>query len=283
MEHIAISSETALDLPKSMIEEFDIHLVPFTIILGEKEEIDLDFPPRKIYDYVEMTGKLAKTAAVNEFAYREHFDRLLETYDHVIHLALGDRISSTYNNALKAASDPKYAGKVSLINTHTLSSAIGLQCVYAAKLAREGKGHEEIVAEIERRIDRVQVSFLIEKLDYLAKGGRCPKIVALGANLLRIHPQLIVKDGALAPGIKYRGPLSKVIKDYVDEVEKEGPEFDPELCLVAHTVMPPEMVEEVRLRCLARGFKRVEVVEAGGAVAVHCGPHAFGVIYYKKG
>ena len=282
MERIAISSETALDLPKELLEECDIHLVPFTIIMGEEQYVDLTFPPRKIYDYVDLTGKLAKTSAVNEFAYQEFFDELLKSYDHVIHIALGDRISSTYSHAVEALKDPRFEGKVTLINSHTLSSAVGLQCVYASKLVKEGLGHEEIAKKVIERQDKIQVSFGIEKLDYLAKGGRCTKILAFGANILRIHPQLIVEEGALTVGKKFRGPLSKVLYDYVDDVEKTSPKFDPDLAIVTHTVMPEDMVEKVKERCLERGFKRVVTVEAGGAVAIHCGPHAFSVIYYRE-
>ena len=279
---VCLSSESSFDLPLALRQELDIHVIPLTIILGEKEEEDGNIPARKIYDYVEYSGKLARTAAINSYAYEAYFDSLLEEYEAVIHISLSSRLSATCQNAILAAQNPKYDGKVTVIDSRSVSSAIGLLAVRCATLAKEGKSVPEILKAYESFKSDVHVTFFVEKLEYLAKGGRCSKLALFGANLLKLHPQIVVKDGALVPGEKYRGPLSKVVKEYLASVEEEAPTFDPSLAIIAHTVMPEEVLFQVRDRLYERGFTRVEIVEASGAISCHCGPHAFGVIYFKK-
>ncbi|MDD7619202.1 MAG: DegV family protein [Bacillales bacterium] len=279
---VCLSSESSFDLPLALRLELDIHVIPLTIILGEKEEEDGNIPARKIYDYVEYSGKLARTAAINSYAYEAYFDSLLEEYERVIHISLSSRLSATCQNAILASQNPKYEGKVTVIDSRSVSSAIGLLAVRCATLAKEGKSVPEILKAYESFKSDVHVSFFVEKLEYLAKGGRCSKLALFGANLLKLHPQIVVRDGALVPGEKYRGPLSKVVKEYLASVEEEAPTFDPSLAIIAHTVMPEEVLFQVRDRLYERGFTRVEIVEASGAISCHCGPHAFGVIYFKK-
>ena len=279
---VCLSSESSFDLPLALRQELDIHVIPLTIILGEKEEEDGNIPARKIYDYVEYSGKLARTAAINSYAYEAYFDSLLEEYEAVIHISLSSRLSATCQNAILASQNPKYAGKVTVIDSRSVSSAIGLLAVRCATLAKEGKSVPEILKAYESFKSDVHVTFFVEKLEYLAKGGRCSKLALFGANLLKLHPQIVVKDGALVPGEKYRGPLSKVVKEYLASVEEEAPSFDPSLAIIAHTVMPEEVLLRVQDRLYERGFTRVEIVEASGAISCHCGPHAFGVIYFKK-
>ena len=279
---VCLSSESSFDLPLALRQELDIHVIPLTIILGEKEEEDGNIPARKIYDYVEYSGKLARTAAINSYAYEAYFDSLLEEYERVIHISLSSKLSATCQNAILASQNPKYDGKVTVIDSRSVSSAIGLLAVRCATLAKEGKSVPEILKAYESFKSDVHVTFFVEKLEYLAKGGRCSKLALFGANLLKLHPQIVVKDGALVPGEKYRGPLSKVVKEYLASVEEEAPSFDPSLAIIAHTVMPEEVLFQVRDRLYERGFTRVEIVEASGAISCHCGPHAFGVIYFKK-
>ncbi len=279
---VCISSESSLDLPSSLQEGLDIAVVPLTVILGEKEVDDGSIPARKIYDYVELSGKLARTAAINVYAYQAHFDALLERYERVIHIALSSKLSATYQNALLASQDPKYEGKVTVLDSKSVSAGIGFQVYLSALLAAEGKSVPEILSVLKEKRKDIQISFFVEKLEYLAKGGRCSKLALFGANLLKLHPEIVLKDGLLVPGEKYRGPLSKVVNDYLASVERDAPDFDPSLAIIAHTVMPEEVLLTVRDRLYKRGFQRVEIIEASGSISCHCGPHAFGIIYLKK-
>ena len=131
---IAISTESTLDLPKELQKEYDITVVPFTVILGDKSGYDGDITAEEIFEYVDQTGVLPKTSAVNEFQYDKHFTKLLKDHDAVIHISLSSGISSACENAKKAASILK---NVYVIDSQSLSTGIALLAIYARKLASQ--------------------------------------------------------------------------------------------------------------------------------------------------
>ena len=103
---IAISCDSTCDIPKNLIEEYDIHLMPITILLGSEERKDgIDVTAQDVFDYADRTGELARTSAVNVYEYLEFFKKLRESYDAVIHFSLSFAISSTGTNALNASHD----------------------------------------------------------------------------------------------------------------------------------------------------------------------------------
>ena len=132
---IAISTESTLDIPKELQKEYDINVIPFLVILGDKSAVDGEITPQDIFDYVDQTGNLPKTSAINEFQYDQYFSKLLRTHDAVIHLCLSSGISSSCSNAMRAASIMK---NVYVIDSQSLSSGIALLAIYARKLANKG-------------------------------------------------------------------------------------------------------------------------------------------------
>ena len=167
---IVISAESTIDLTKELLKEYDIKTIPFSILLGEKLMLDGDMQPTEIFDYVDKNKVLPKTSAVNEYQYEEYFKELLTKGDSVIHFALSKDMSSSCNNAITASEKLK---NVHIVNTKSLSTGIALLAIKAATLAKEGKSVEEILSAINKAVDKVQASFIIDKLDYLRKGGRC--------------------------------------------------------------------------------------------------------------
>lgn len=278
---IAITAESTIDCPKSLLEEFEVQTVPFTLILGEQEGHDGDIMPSDLFAYTEKTGKLPRTSAVNEYQYREFFSRLKEEgYEAIIHFALSSKISSACENAKKVA---KEFQNVYIIDTLSLSTGIALQAFYARRLARKGLAPEEIVKEVEKRIPYDQTSFSLESVNYLYLGGRCSKLAKIGANLLKLKPEIYVKDGAMGPGNKYRGPMMKVVMAYVEDTLKEFNNIDPELVFITYSTAPEEVVEAVKQRLIKAGFKRIEPTTAGGTISCHCGPHCLGILYMNDG
>ena len=85
---IAISTESTLDIPKELQKQYNINVIPFTVILGDKSGFDGEITPEEVFEYVDETGVLPKTAAVNEFQYDKFFTSLLRTNDAVIHISL---------------------------------------------------------------------------------------------------------------------------------------------------------------------------------------------------
>ena len=277
---IAISAESTIDLPESLRKKFDIQTVPFTVLLGESSALDGVITPSEIFAYVDDTGVLPKTSAVNEFQFTEHFDKLLESYDAVIHFSLSSEISSACANAKSAASIKK---NVYVIDTRSLSTGIALQAIYARKLAEKGLSPEEIVKKCEKRIPFDQTSFVIKTLDYLYKGGRCSGAARFASAVFRIKPQILVKDGKMFPGKKYVGKFSQCIRKYVKDTLEEFNNPDLDTIFVTHTMANPEVVKETIKLLKQRGFKNVYETTAGATISSHCGPKCLGILYMNDG
>ena len=216
---IAISAESTIDLTKELLEKYNIQTTPFGVLLGDDLYLDGELETSAIFEYVQKTKVLPKTNAVNEYQYAEHFAKLLEDNDAVIHISLSSEMSSACNNAKLAASKLQ---NVYVIDSRSLSTGIALLAIYASKLAANGNiAAAEIVNLVTERIPHVQASFVVERLDYLHKGGRCSSIALLGANLLKIRPQIVVKDGKMQSAKKYRGSIDKVVEEYSKDVVEQ--------------------------------------------------------------
>ena len=277
---ICVSAESTIDLPKSLLEAYDIHTIPFTVLLGENAGLDGEITPTEIFDYVDKTGVLPRTSAINEFQYSEYFKKLLEEYDAIIHFALSSEISSACSNAMNAASEFK---GVYVVDSRSLSTGIALEAIYASKLVKEGLKPEEIVNKVKERIPHNQTSFVLATVDYLHKGGRCSSLAKLGALLFRIRPQIIMADGKMSPGKKYSGKQLQCVENYVRDTLEQFNNPDKSIVFITHSMATPDMVEAARKQLVEKGFTNIIETTAGATISSHCGPKCLGILYLNDG
>ena len=277
---ICISAESTIDVPKEILEEYDIKVVPFTVLLGEKTVIDGEIPPEDIFTYVDETKILPKTSAVNEFQFEEHFKKQLKEYDAVIHFSLSSGISCACDNAKVVAVKMK---NVYIIDTKSLSTGIALLAIYGRKLANKGLEPEEIVRRCTARVPSVQASFVINTLQYLHKGGRCSGVAKFAAALFRIKPQIIVEDGMMHPGKKYHGKIVPIVENYCRDTLDEFNSPDLSVAFVTHTLADEEMRAVAYKALKDRGFKKIYDTTAGATISSHCGPKTLGILYINDG
>ena len=274
---IAISVETTADLSKELLNKYNIEAIPLTITLGEEDKVDGQINIEEIFEFTDKTGKLPKTFAVNQFAFKEYFEGLLKKYDAVVHIALSCDMSATYNNAVAVASELK---NVYVVDSRSLSTAIGLLALYACELRDAGAEPKEIVDKLNERKLNLQASFVIDRLDFLCKGGRCSKLALMGANLLKLHPQIIVSDGKLGAYKKFRGQYVKVVEEYVKATLEQFSNADLENVFVTHTHASPAAVEVAKKLLKEKGFKNIYETVAGATISSHCGKNTLGVLYF---
>ena len=278
---IAISSESTLDLSKELIKQYDIHVIPFTVLLGEDEFLDGEISSQDIFDFVAKKKILPRTSAINEFQYKEYFKGILDSgYDAVIHFSLSSEISTSCSQAELAASK---MDNVYIVDSRSLSTGIALEVIYASKLAKKGLKPEEIVEKVKARIPYVQASFVIQTLEYLHKGGRCSGLARISAALLHIKPQIIVSDGKMAPAKKYFGRKSQVIAAYCRDTLEQFANPDLSIAFVTHTLATPEMVANAIEALKNRGFKTIYETKAGATITSHCGPMTLGILFINDG
>jgi DegV family protein with EDD domain len=169
------------------------------------------------------------------------------------------------------------------VDTLSLSTGIALLAFYAKKLADTGLGAKEVYDRVLERVPFVQASFELKRLDYLYKGGRCSALTLFGANLLKIRPQILVENGKMIPGKKYRGNFVHVVKSYCQDVLDKFNQPDLSLAFVTYTTASEEILEIAVNALKERGFKDIYVTRAGGTITSHCGEDCLGILYMNDG
>ena len=280
---IKISSDSTCDLSQELVDKYDVNIVPLYIVKDGKELVDgVDIVPQDIYDHVANGGTIVSTSAVSVADYLTVFGKLREEYDAVVHFCISSEMSCCYQNACVAAAE---IGGVYPVDSRNLSTGIGLLILEAAEMAAKGEmTGEEIRSAIDERREKLDVSFILDTLSYLAKGGRCSTVAALGANLLSLKPCIEVKNGAMGVGKKYRGNLVKCLLQYVKDRLDGRDDIDTRRIFITESGgYTDEEVEQVRQTVLAcQPFAEVLHTNAGCTVSSHCGPKTLGILYFHK-
>ena len=279
---IRITSDSTCDL-NHLVEERNIGIMALQVNLGENAYRDgVDITPEKIFTFVAETGTLPKTAAPSIGEYEEFFEKELAGYDALIHINISSKSSGSHNFAKSAAE--AFNGKVYVVDSKALSSGQGLLVLKACDLRDEVKSAEEIVKTLEEVRERINTSFVPDNLDYLHKGGRVSGMVKTVAGMFKIHPQILMEDGQLVPGKKYKGKMSVLIKQYVDDLKEKYPSYDKTRCFVTHSSAERDLVEAAKEK-VKEVFEFGEIIEtvAGSIITSHCGKGTLGVLFvYNK-
>lgn len=281
---IKITADSTCDLGAELVKKYNIGILPVTIIADDKEYLDgVDITTDQLFPIVEKTGQLPKTAATNPTVFEEFFKKELESdggYDAIIHFDISSKISSLYQNAQVASQN--FDNKVFVVDSMSLSTGVGMQMLYACELAQKGLSAEEIFEKVMARRNAVQASFVIDTLKYLYKGGRCSRLAMFGANLLKIKPVIVLKDGKMDVDSKPRGKYADVVMKYVEYILGKFKTPDKTRCFITYTTLDDEIVRMIEEK-IKPIFKEILITRAGCTVATHCGRNTVGILYYNDG
>lgn len=279
---VKIISDSTCDLSKELIEKFSITIVPLYVTMNEQAKKDgLEVVPEDIYEYVEKNNKLPTTSAANVGDYIEVFKYWREQGFEIVHFNISCDFSSTHHNACIAAEE---VGGVYVLDSKNLSTGQGLAVLHGAEMAEQGKSAKEIFEECSALTSKIEASFVVDSIDYLYKGGRCSALAAFGANLLKLKPCIEVKDGKMSPGKKYRGNISRVMINYVQERLSGRDDIDKHRIFITHTKCSDEDVQAVKDKILelSPDFEEILETTAGCTVTTHCGPNTLGILFIRK-
>lgn len=281
MARVKILADSTCDLTPALLRQYDITLTPLVVIKdGQQFHDGVDITPSDIFAHVDAGGKLCSTAAVSEYEYTQMFARFAPDYDTVLQITIGSGFSACYQNACLAA---QAFPNVIVIDSENLSTGQGLLVIAAARLAEQGLTGEQIAAQVRALVPKVEASFLVERLDYLYKGGRCSAVAALGANMLKLKPCIEVRDGKMGVSKKYRGASEHAFAQYVQERLEGRDDIRPELAFITHPAAQPSVVQAAKDAAAKYGaFDEVIETNAGCTVSCHCGPHTLGILFIRK-
>jgi DegV family protein with EDD domain len=273
--------DSAGDLPQGIIEHCaDIQVIPLYIILGDKSFRDgITVFAEDIIDYVEKTNALPKTSAATVGDYFSVFSRLTDEGFDVVHISLSSKISSSFQNALITSQD---FDNVYVVDSLCLSSAMALLLLKGCEMRDLGFSAEETAKELERARSSVVTTFIIDKLDYLHKGGRCSALSVLGANALGIKPCIGMHEGSLHVQKKYRGRLLQCQLTYIDDIlTYYGDKIDYSTAILGYTPgLSPENEKFLKNRIKENhSFKEILVAQPGCTITSHCGPNTLAVFF----
>lgn len=279
---IMVSCDSACDLSDEMRERYAIQITSMYIHQdGNVFRDGIDITPDDIYATYEEKGVLPTTSAIPPEEYREFFERFTCRGFAVLHIGLSSGISSTCQDAMLAASELQ---DVYVVDSQALSCSGGLLAIEACRLRDEGLDVREIYEQIQGLVNRTNTSFIVAKLTYLAKGGRCSTVTALGANILGIKPAIEMAEGTLSVGKKYRGKtpdaFEKFLKDKLNLARQEG---DGGIACVYHAGIDQALFDHlVQLTRDSGIFREVITARAGSVISSHCGAETVGFTFQKK-
>ena len=277
---VRITADSTCDLTPELIERYGIVITPLTVSCDGKSYLDgVDIDPDKLFAITEATGGTASTAAVNVQQYLDVFGSLLKECDEIVHFTISSAMSACYQNACIAAEE---LGHVYPVDSENLSTGIGHLVLDACLLAEEGKTGAEIKDILEQRRKKLDVSFVLSTLEYLRRGGRCTTLAAMGANLLKLHPCIVVRDGKMTVGKKYRGSIRDCLVQYVKDKLSSAETVDLRRIFITDSGFDEDtrsLVEKTVRECLP--FKDIIHTRAGCTVSCHCGPGCLGILFYR--
>lgn len=281
---VIITADSPCDLPDEIIEEKKIIITPLSILLGESSYLDrVEINADNIYDYVEKTGNLPKTAAVPPAEYLDVFRKLTEDGCSVVHIGLSSGISSSYQNACLAASELE---NVYCVDSKSLCTAMGLLVLKACDLKEKGFDAKKIANRLKGLVPKIQTTFVLDNLEYLHKGGRCSGVARFGANVLGIKPSIAVdpETGRLDVAKKYRGKMDAVYKQYINDCLNAAGKADPARLAIADSGgVSSEIIAYAKGIAEGKGiFKEIIIAKAGCTISSHCGPKTFAIFYINK-
>lgn len=278
---VKITSDSTCDLGAE-VEKRHIGVMPLKVILDTDSYLDgVDISPEDIFSFVARTKILPKTSAPSIEDYKVFFAAQTKNGDEVVHFNISSKASASHSCALAAAKE--FDGKVRVVDSLALSSGQGLLVMKAADLRDEGLSAEEIERRVNALRLKVNTSFVPDRLDYLYKGGRCSRMEMYGANILKIHPMIDMKDGQLGVKKKYRGKMTVCIRAYIDDLKAAYPKYDKPRCFVTHSCADAELVELAKERVRSEfDFREIIETVAGSVITGHCGRNTLGVLFIAE-
>ena len=279
--NIKITADSTCDLSAALLAQWNISLIPMHILMGDESYLDgVTVHPADVFAHAQNGGKMPKSAAPNLVEYTDFFAPFAAEYDAVIHITVGSKFSSCFQNARLAAQEYE---NVYVVDSENICTGQGYLVLQAARWAADGLPPKNIALRLQSLAKRVELSFVLNQLDYMAKSGRCSGVLAFGANLLGIKPSLAVIDGELKVVRKYRGSLPICVGKYITDQLSGRDDIDRRMAFISSTQAKPGCMEAIKagLRQYG-GFENVYETDIGTTIGGYSGPGTIGIVFARK-
>ena len=282
MNKVVIIVDSTCDLPKEVIEQNEIVIVPLTVNFPDVSFYDgVDITTPELYKMVAERGELPKTAAITLGEIYNVFEKYINLGYDIVYTGISSFMSKSHENAVMMSKEFE-EGRIEVVDSLNLSTGIGLVVMKACKWRNEGKNAHEIAELMRETIPYVRSQFIVDTMEYLHKGGRCSSVAKLFGTILKIKPLIVVREGKMSVGGKPRGKIEACLDKLVEMVVEDKDNIDLETVFVTHS--------ETDSSCEYLTGKVQEVLpeanilnsRAGCIISTHCGPGTIGVLYILK-
>lgn len=284
MNKVKIVVDSTVDLNKDMYEALDMHVVPLQVRFDDETFDDgVNITQEELYARVEKDGKLPATAAISPDKLKAEIETFINQGMDVVFVGIGSKLSSTVQNVNIAAQElPE--GRVFVIDSESLSSGSGLLAMKCAKLRDEGKSAKEICETVQALTPKVSTKFVLDRFDFMHKGGRCSAMVKMFGHLFHIHPVLKIVEGKLIVESKPRGPIRVAYQVMLDELKADlETGVDMDNIMITHAGMKDDDLAYLKSKVSELVNPNViRVTKAGCVISSHCGFGTVGILYIKK-
>jgi len=276
---IKIVTDSGADLPAILTEELDITVVPVYLRFGKevyRDRVDIsedEFYQRLLHDPVHPN-----TTQPSPQDFASVYDKLSQEADGIISIHITSKLSGTYNSAVQGKKMVSNRCPIEVVDSQTLSIAVGLMAIQASKMARSGMSLQQIVDELNKIIPNVHLLILFDTLKYLVKGGRVGKAKGLVGSVLSVKPLLAVRDGELMPSGQVR-TRSKGMDRLLDFVKNAK---DIQDLAILHSTTPDEAQALVERTSSLFPKERTILARLGPGLGVHGGPGILAVALREK-
>ena len=281
---VKIISDSTCDLSKEIVDRYNIDIVPLHVLMGDNEYEDgVNITPDEIFAWSDANKTTPKTSAPSMESVIATFKPCIEKGYDIVAFAISEDMSTSANVMRLAAQELNAEDKIKVIDSANLSTGIGLLVIEAAIMAQNNHTVEEIVSAIEALKPNVRASFVVDTLTYLYRGGRCNAVSAMAGGVLKLHPKIVVENGAMNASKKYRGKINSAIMTYVKDMEDDLKAARPDRVFITHSGCDRTIVEEVHSYLENLGvFSEILETRAGGVISSHCGPGTLGVLFIQS-
>lgn len=282
---IRIITDSPSDISIEEGKILNIEIVPLKINIDDKSYREgIDITTEEFYEKLKASDVLPTTSQPSPEEYLTLFKDAKETGDDVIVITLASKFSGTYQSANLAKDMVEYPN-IYIIDSEQATLGEMVLVRYAVNLREQGKTAEEIVKIITEEKKKVILIALIDTLDYLQKGGRLSKSVAIAGSLLNIKPVITVKDGEIAVIGKARGVKSG-IKNLLSSIDVYE-EFNPDAPVIfGYTGVAKdhlEQAEAIKEHIVEKyNLENLNTYPIGSVIGTHAGPGAYGFAFLQK-
>ncbi|MBR1740864.1 MAG: DegV family EDD domain-containing protein, partial [Lachnospiraceae bacterium] len=280
---VLISTESVADLPKELIERYQIAVLPHMVTTEDGIFQDgLEIESRGLLAYMEDENHVAGTMSPGVEAHEAFFAEQLTKANNIIHVSISSKVENSGCPAAMEAA--KVFENVSVIDTGHLSSGQGLMVLEACRMAEAGKNPAEIIERLERMKTQVHTSFIVDNLDYLARANQISKRIARITKVLMVHPVLALKNGKMVVRRIHFGTKERSWERYISSAFDVLAIVDHGILFVTYVGLTKKELDKIRSEVQKRHtFKEIYFQKASPAIAVNCGAGTFGLIFQTEG